>query len=76
MELLLALHLRFNLRAVIFKIFKIPVNEWSLSTAALGGIMGIFLLLLVMNYTLPVHDERPNLFCSDPNIADRKGACG
>ena len=22
---------------VIFKIFRIPVNQWSLSTAALGG---------------------------------------
>jgi hypothetical protein len=26
---------------VIFKIFKIPVNQWSLATSALGGIIGI-----------------------------------
>jgi hypothetical protein len=34
---------------VIFKIFRIPVNQWSLATATLGGIVGIALLLLVMN---------------------------
>jgi multidrug resistance efflux pump len=37
----------------IFKLFRIPVNEWSLSTAALGGIFGIALLLLTMNYNHP-----------------------
>jgi multidrug resistance efflux pump len=37
----------------IFKIFRIPVNEWTLSTAALGGIVGLFLLLIAMNYNHP-----------------------
>jgi multidrug resistance efflux pump len=37
----------------IFKIFRIPVNQWSLSTAALIGIFGIFLLLLGMSYNHP-----------------------
>jgi len=35
---------------VIFKIFKIRVNQWSLATSALGGIIGIALLLLIVNY--------------------------
>src|SRR5947208_13629642 len=37
----------------VFKIFKIPVNQWSLATATLGGIIGISLLLLLMNYNHP-----------------------
>jgi multidrug resistance efflux pump len=37
----------------IFKIFRIPVNQWSLATATLGGIVGIALLLLTMNYNHP-----------------------
>jgi multidrug resistance efflux pump len=38
---------------VVFKLFRIPVNQWSLATAALGGIIGIALLLLIMNYNHP-----------------------
>ena len=34
-----------------FKIFRIPVNKWSLSTAVLGGIFGISFLVLLMHYT-------------------------
>ena len=37
----------------VFKIFRIPVNQWSLATATLGGIIGIALLLLIMNYNHP-----------------------
>ena len=37
----------------VFKIFSIPVNHWSLSTAALVGVFGIFLLLLGMSYNHP-----------------------
>ena len=34
-----------------FRIFRIPVNKWSLSTAVLGGIFGISFLELLMHYT-------------------------
>ena len=52
MELLLAL-IYVSFCIAIFKIFRIPVNQWSLSTAVLGGIIGISLTLLVMNYNHP-----------------------
>ena len=52
MELLLIL-IYVSICYVIFKLFKIPVNQWSLSTAAFGGIVGIALLLLAMNYNHP-----------------------
>jgi hypothetical protein len=34
-----------------FKIFRIPVNKWSLSTAVLGGIFGLSFLVLFVHYT-------------------------
>jgi multidrug resistance efflux pump len=52
MELLLIL-LYVSICIAIFKIFRIPVNEWSLSTAALGGIVGLLAVLLTMNYNHP-----------------------
>ena len=36
-----------------FKIFKIPVNQWTLVTAALGGIFGLALLFITMAYNQP-----------------------
>lgn len=52
MELLLIL-LYVAICIAIFKIFRIPANQWSLSTAALGGIVGLSGLLLTMNYNHP-----------------------
>src|SRR6201984_3454776 len=49
MELLLIL-IYVSICYVTFKVFRIPVNQWSLATAALGGIIGIVLLLLIINY--------------------------
>lgn len=37
----------------IFKIFKIPVNKWSIPTAILGGVVMIGTMLLLMNYNHP-----------------------
>lgn len=37
----------------IFKIFKIPVNKWTIPTAALGGVFLIGALILLMNYNHP-----------------------
>lgn len=37
----------------IFKIFKIPVNKWSIPTAILGGVVMIGAMLLLMNYNHP-----------------------
>ncbi|HAT1611971.1 TPA: HlyD family secretion protein [Raoultella planticola] len=37
----------------VFKIFRIPVNQWTLSTAALGGIFLVSALILLMNYNHP-----------------------
>ncbi len=38
---------------VVFKVFKIPLNKWSVPTAALGGVILIGGLVLLMNYNHP-----------------------
>jgi multidrug resistance efflux pump len=42
----------------IFKLFKIPVNAYTLLTAALGGVFLLGFLLLAMNYNHPFTEER------------------
>ena len=37
----------------IFKIFKIPVNKWTVPTAALGGVFIVSALILLMNDNHP-----------------------
>lgn len=36
-----------------FKLFKIPVNKWTVPTAALGGVFLVGALILLMNYNHP-----------------------
>ena len=72
MEILLAL-IYVAICVAIFKIFKIPVNQWSLSTAVLGGIIGIFLLLLVMNYNHPFTNNARIYFPVTPILPNVKG---
>ena len=40
----------------VFKVFRIPVNQWSLAPAALGGIIGTVLLLFPFTATLSVSE--------------------
>ncbi len=72
MELLLIL-IYTGLCVAIFKIFRIPVNKWSLSTAALGGIFLIGIILLVMNYNHPFSANARIYFATTPIIPDVKG---
>ena len=50
----------------IFKLFKIPVNGYSLLTAALGGAGMIALLVLAMNYNHPFSSEGRFYFATTP----------
>jgi multidrug resistance efflux pump len=50
----------------IFKLFKIPVNGFSLLTAALGGAAMIGLLVLAMNYNHPFSSEGRFYFVTTP----------
>ena len=72
MELLLVL-IYVSICIVIFKVFSIPVNQWSLSTAVLGGIVSIALLLLTMNYNHPFTTNARIYFPVTPILATVKG---
>ena len=72
MELLLIL-IYVSICYVVFKLFRIPVNQWSLATAALGGIVGIALLLLIMNYNHPFTKNARIYFAVTPVLPTVKG---
>jgi multidrug resistance efflux pump len=72
MELLLIL-IYVSICYVVFKLFRIPVNQWSLATAALGGIIGIALLLLIMNYNHPFTNNARIYFAVTPVLPAVRG---
>ncbi len=72
MELLLIL-LYLSICYVVFKAFRISVNQWSLATAALGGIIGISLLLLTMNYNHPFTTNARIYFSVTPILPTVRG---
>ena len=72
MELLLILTYT-AICVAVFKIFNIPVNKWTLPTAALGGLFMIGVIMLVMNYNHPFTDNARIYFATTPIIADVKG---
>ena len=72
MELLLIL-IYVSICYAIFKIFRIPVNQWSLATATLGGILGITVLLLIMNYNHPFTKNARIYFAVTPVLPGVKG---
>ena len=72
MDLLLIL-IYVSICYVVFKVFRIAVNQWTLGTAVLGGILGISLLLLVMNYNHPFSTNARIYFASTPILPGVKG---
>jgi multidrug resistance efflux pump len=57
----------------VFKIFRIPVNKWTLPTAALGGIFLISGILLIMNYNHPFSSNARIYFATTPIMPNVKG---
>lgn len=58
---------------LIFKIFKIPVNKWTVPTAVLGGIVIISLLLFGMNYNHPYSEMSRQYFITTPIVPNVSG---
>ena len=48
----------------IFKVFKIPLNKWSIPTAGLGGVVLIATLFVFMNYNHPYSEVSREYFTS------------
>ena len=52
----------------IFKVFKVPLNKWTVPTAALGGVILIGTLVLVMNYNHPYSYVAREFFVTTPIV--------
>jgi len=57
----------------IFKLFRIPVNQWTLATAALGGIFGLSLLFITMAYNHPFSTNARVYFTVTPILPGVRG---
>lgn len=56
-----------------FKLFRIPVNQWTLATAALGGIFGLSLLFITMAYNHPFSTNARIYFTVTPILPGVRG---
>ena len=57
----------------VFKLFRIPVNQWTLATAALGGIFGLALLFITMAYNHPFSTNARIYFTVTPILPSVRG---
>lgn len=53
---------------VIFKVFNIPLNKWSVPTAVLGGVILIGSLVFLMNYNHPYSEIGREYFVTTPIV--------
>jgi multidrug resistance efflux pump len=51
---------------VVFKVFKIPLNKWTITTSILIGVLGIGLVVITMNYNHPYSREARLYFYTTP----------
>lgn len=56
----------------IFKIFKIPVNKWSLTTAVLGGVAMMAVILAALSYFHPASVTARSYFVTTPIVSNVK----
>lgn len=52
----------------VFKIFKIPLNKWTVPTAALGGVVLVGTLVLLMNYNHPYTNVAREYYITTPIV--------
>ena len=58
---------------LIFKIFKIPVNKWSLTTVVLGGVVILGTLIAGMAFYHPASISARSLFVTTPIVSNVRG---
>ncbi|NOH72543.1 HlyD family secretion protein [Vibrio pectenicida] len=57
----------------IFKVFNIPLNKWTVPTAALGGVVLVGTLILLMNYNHPFTQLGNQVFSTTPIVSGVRG---
>ncbi len=72
MELIL-LTIYFTFAWAIIKIFKIPVNQWTITTVFLGAVVMLGTMLMMMAYFHPASKVARSYFISTPIVANVRG---
>jgi multidrug resistance efflux pump len=72
MELLLILSYT-AICVAIFKIFRLPLNKWTVPTAILGGVVMISAIMFTMNYNHPYSESAREYFVTTPITPDIAG---
>jgi multidrug resistance efflux pump len=57
----------------IFKLFRIPLNKWTVPTAVLGGIVIIGALVVLMNYNHPYSESVRQYYLTLPIVPQVRG---
>jgi len=57
----------------IFKIFRIPLNKWTVPTAVLGGVIFVGLVILVMNFNYPFSETGKQAYRTVPIVSQVRG---
>jgi multidrug resistance efflux pump len=58
---------------VIFKLLRVPLNQWTVTTAGLSGVVVVGGLLVAMNYNHPFSTEGRLYFYTTPIVPQVKG---
>jgi multidrug resistance efflux pump len=58
---------------VIFKVFKVPLNKWTITTSILVGFLGIGAIVITMNYQHPYSREGRLYFYTTPMFSRVNG---
>jgi multidrug resistance efflux pump len=58
---------------VIFKILRVPINKWTVTTASIGGVVVVGGLLAAMNYNHPFTTDARLYFYTTPIVPEVKG---
>jgi multidrug resistance efflux pump len=56
-----------------FKLFRIPLNKWTVPTAVLGGLVLVGALLLTMNYNHPYSETFRQYYVTTPIVPQVRG---
>jgi multidrug resistance efflux pump len=58
---------------VVFKLLRVPINKWTVTTAAIGGVVVVGGLLAAMNYNHPFTTDARLYFYTTPIVPEVKG---
>lgn len=58
---------------LVFKVFKLPLNKWTVPTAVLGGVVLISVIMFTMNYNHPYSESAREYYVTTPIVPNVSG---